>query len=133
MPLVDVEQEDVEELQAGRMAFEAHPGEEPSGVTRTMTDTVLAEPRACLDYAEVQGPNSFLPLETLRAPALLVIEAKVGPARLIDTFLFRADGSWGIGRTVSEAEGRNDYAGESDSTRYMGQKVWTKDEDSNSL
>ena len=89
-------------LQAGRMAFEAHPGEEPSVVTRTMTDTVLAEPRARLDYAEVRDPTSFLPLETLRAPALLVIAAKVGPARLIDNFLLRADGRWDTGRTVSE-------------------------------
>jgi pantoate--beta-alanine ligase len=98
-------------LQAGRMAFEAHPGKEPSVVTRTMTDIVLAEPRAHLDYAEVHDSNSFLPLETLHAPALLVIAAKVGSARLIDNFLLRADGSWDTGRTVSEEEGRNDYAG----------------------
>jgi pantoate--beta-alanine ligase len=89
-------------LQAGRMAFEVHPGEEPSVVTRTMTDTVLAEPRARLDYAEARDPNSFMSLETLRAPALLVIAAKVGPARLIDNFLLRADGSWDTGRTISE-------------------------------
>lgn len=89
-------------LQAGRMAFEVHPGEEPSVVTRTMTDTVLAEPRARLEYAEARDPNSFMSLETLRAPALLVIAAKVGPARLIDNFLLRADGSWDTGRTISE-------------------------------
>jgi pantoate--beta-alanine ligase len=89
-------------LQAGRMTFEAHPGEEPSVVTQAITDTVLAEPRARLDYTDVRDPNSFMPLETLRAPTLLVIAAKVGPARLIDNFLLRADGSWDTGRTVSE-------------------------------
>lgn len=89
-------------LQAGRMTFEAHPGEEPLVVTQAITNIVLAEPRARLDYTEVRDPNSFMPLETLRAPTLLVIAAKVGPARLIDNFLLRADGSWDIGRTVSE-------------------------------
>lgn len=88
-------------LQAGREAFEAHPGAEVSIVTRAMAERVRAEPRACLDYAEVHDPLSFVPLETLRAPALLVIAAKVGPARLIDNFLLRADGSWDTGIIVS--------------------------------
>jgi pantoate--beta-alanine ligase len=50
----------------------------------------------------MRDPTSFLPLETLRAPALLVIAAKVGPARLIDNFLLRADRRWETGRTVPE-------------------------------
>lgn len=40
-------------------------------------------------------------LEVLRAPALLLIAAKVGPARLIDNFLMRADGTWDIGIPVT--------------------------------
>lgn len=89
-------------LQAGRMAFEAYPEEGPSAVVKAMSDTVLAEPRARLDYAQVRDPHSFMPLEELRAPALLLIAAKVGPARLIDNFLLRADGSWDTGIHVAE-------------------------------
>lgn len=84
-------------LQAGRAAFEAHPGEQASLVARAMTETIQAEPRARLDYAEVRDPSSFQLLEMLRAPVLLVIAAKIGPARLIDNFLLRADGSWDTG------------------------------------
>jgi pantoate--beta-alanine ligase len=89
-------------LQAGRMAFEAYPEEGPSAVVKAMSDTVLAEPRARLDYAQIRDPHSFMPLEELRAPALLLIAAKVGPARLIDNFLLRADGSWDTGIHVAE-------------------------------
>ncbi len=84
-------------LEAGRAAFDAHPGESASLATAAMRAVVEAEPRAQLDYAEVRDPASFLPRETLRAPAVLVIAAKVGPARLIDNFLLRADGSWETG------------------------------------
>jgi pantoate--beta-alanine ligase len=89
-------------LQAGRMAFEAYPEEGLSAVVKAMSDTVLAEPRARLDYAQVRDPHSFMPLEKLRAPALLLIAAKVGPARLIDNFLLHADGSWDTGIHVAE-------------------------------
>ncbi len=89
-------------LQAGRLPFEARPGDGPPAVARAMADTVSAEPRAVLDYAEVRDPNSFIPLETLHAPALLIIAARVGPARLIDNFLLRADGTWDTGILVSE-------------------------------
>jgi pantoate--beta-alanine ligase len=93
-------------LQAGRMVFEAHSQtrskEGGSAAVKAMSDTVLAEPRAHLDYAEVRDPGSFVQLEVLRAPALLLIAAKVGPARLIDNFLLRADGSWDIGIPVNQ-------------------------------
>jgi pantoate--beta-alanine ligase len=93
-------------LQAGRLAFEAQlevrSKEGVSAVVKAMTDTVSAEPRAHLDYAEVRDPSSFIQLEAPRAPALLLIAAKVGPARLIDNFLLRADGSWDIGIPVNE-------------------------------
>ena len=88
-------------LQAGRKAFETHLHGDPAIVAQAMADIVSAEPRAHLDYAEVRDPTSFMPLETLRAPALLVIAARVGPARLIDNFLLRADGSWDIGILAS--------------------------------
>ena len=66
-----------------------------------MTAVVAAEPRANLDYADVCDPDTFTPLTELRAPALLAIAAKVGPARLIDNFLLRADGTWDMGVSVS--------------------------------
>lgn len=89
-------------LQAGRIAFEANPKEGPSAVVKAMTSTVLEEPLAYLDYAEVRDPNSFKQLEILRSPALLLIAAKIGPARLIDNFLLRADGSWDTGILITE-------------------------------
>jgi pantoate--beta-alanine ligase len=89
-------------LQAGRLEFEAHSHSRVSEVVRVMIDTILAEPRAHLDYAEVRDPDSFMQLEVLRAPALLLIAARVGPARLIDNFLLRTDGSWDIGIPVNE-------------------------------
>ncbi len=84
-------------LQAGRAAFEKNPGERASLATRAMIDTVQSEPRAHLDYAEIRDPRSFLTRETLAAPALLLIAANVGPARLIDNFLLREDGTWDTG------------------------------------
>ncbi len=89
-------------LEAGRMVFEAHPNEGPPAVVKAMTDTVLAEPRAQLDYVDIRDPNDFMQLEVLRAPALLLIAAKVGPARLIDNFLLRADGTWDTGIPATE-------------------------------
>ena len=84
-------------LQAGRLQFEAHLYADASLVVRAMIDIVETESLAHLDYAEVRDPNSFVPLKALHAPALLLIAAKVGPARLIDNFLLHADGSWDIG------------------------------------
>lgn len=89
-------------LQAGRVAFEAHPKDGPLTVTQAMTQAVLEEPRAHLEYAEVRDPGSFTRLEELRAPALLLIAARVGPARLIDNFLLRPDGTWDSGIRVTE-------------------------------
>jgi pantoate--beta-alanine ligase len=88
-------------LQVGRTAFETHPHGDPAIVEQAMADVVSTEPRARLDYALVREPTSFLPLETLRAPALLAIATWVGPVRLIDNFLLCADGSWDIGILAS--------------------------------
>jgi pantoate--beta-alanine ligase len=85
-------------LHAGRAAFEAHLSGDPQVVTQAMIDVVTAEPLARLDYAEVRDPATFLPLETLKAPALLLIAASVGPARLIDNFVLHADETWDTGR-----------------------------------
>jgi len=93
-------------LQAGRTAFEAHlkarSKEGVSAVVRAMTGTVVAEPRARLDYAEVRDPDSFMQLEALRARRCCSSRQRFGPARLIDNFLLRTDGSWDIGIPVNE-------------------------------
>lgn len=90
-------------LQAGRAAFEAHLSGDPQVVTQAMIDVVTAESLARLDYAEVRDPATFLPLETLKAPALLLIAASVGPARLIDNFVLHADETWDAGRLATNS------------------------------
>jgi pantoate--beta-alanine ligase len=88
-------------LEAGRAVFDEHPGEPASLASNAMRAVVATELLAQLDYAEVRDPSSFLRQEMLQAPAVLVIAARVGPARLIDNFLLRADGSWDTGVLVS--------------------------------
>ena len=84
-------------LIAGQRAFEERVPEGPAGVVRIMQEIVASEPRATLDYVEVRDPGTFLPLERLQAPALLLVAATVGATRLIDNFLLRADGAWETG------------------------------------
>jgi pantoate--beta-alanine ligase len=84
-------------LQAGRLQFTAHPLAGTSQAIKAMIDTIQSEPQVRLAYAEIRDPDSFAPLEVLRAPALLLIAAKVGSTRLIDNFLLRTDGTWDTG------------------------------------
>jgi pantoate--beta-alanine ligase len=88
-------------LQAGAAACERQPAGSVADIIAAMAQVVAAEPRAHLDYADVCDPHTFAPMTELRAPALLAIAAKVGPARLIDNFLLRADGSWEKGVSVA--------------------------------
>jgi pantoate--beta-alanine ligase len=85
-------------LQAGRAVFDSYPSAAPQAVTRAMIDRVNREPLARLDYAEIRDPVTFLPLENLRAPALLLVAASIGPIRLIDNFVLCADGTWDTGK-----------------------------------
>jgi pantoate--beta-alanine ligase len=84
-------------LQAGKAAFELRPPRGVSDIQRAMVETVSAEPGAMLDYVDVCNPDTFAPLETVHAPALLAIAARVGSTRLIDNFLLRPDGTWDEG------------------------------------
>jgi pantoate--beta-alanine ligase len=86
-------------LQAGRTVFDNYPSAAPQAVTRAMINILSTERLTRLDYAEVRDPATFLPLETLRAPALLLIAASIGPTRLIDNFVLHADGTWDTGQT----------------------------------
>lgn len=85
-------------LLAGRTVFDNYPSATPQTVTGAMIEIINTEPLARLDYVEVRDPATFLPLETLRAPALLLIAASVGPTRLIDNFVLHADGTWDTGQ-----------------------------------
>lgn len=85
-------------LLAGRAVFDNYPSATPQTVTGAMIEIINTEPLARLDYVEVRDPATFLPLETLRAPALLLIAASVGPTRLIDNFVLHADGTWDTGQ-----------------------------------
>lgn len=85
-------------LQAGRAVFDSYPSAGPQAVTRAMIDIVNTEPLARLDYAEVREPTTFLPLETLRAPALLLIAASIDSTHLIDNFVLHTDGTWDTGQ-----------------------------------
>ena len=66
-----------------------------------MQAIIATEPLAQLDYIELRDPTTFLPLTRLTAPAVLLIAAHIGPARLIDNFLLRADHTWDEGVTAS--------------------------------
>lgn len=84
-------------LEAGRRAFDTHPQGDPQSVIQAMVDTIAGEPCARLDYAEARDPQSFLPLQSLHPPALLLIAVNIGQTRLIDNFALREDGSWDRG------------------------------------
>lgn len=84
-------------LLAGKQTFEDRASRRPDDVIKAMQEVVASEPLVTLDYAEVRDPGSFLPLEDLQAPALLLIAAAAGSTRLIDNFLLRADGTWDTG------------------------------------
>lgn len=86
-------------LMAGKCVFEERSPEGPAGVVSAMRAVIARESLVTLDYAEVRDPDTFLPLENLQAPALLLIAASLGATRLIDNFLLRADGTWDTGVT----------------------------------
>jgi len=53
-------------------------------ILETVRSTVNSEPLAKLDYAELVDADSFESLDFVRAPALLLIGARIGSTRLID-------------------------------------------------
>ena len=91
-------------LAAGRAAI-TNGVTDAEAVRAVMRDTIAAEPLATLDYADVVAPDTFVPLTMMQPPALLAIVARVGKPRLLDNYLWRADGSWDVGEIVNEAQG----------------------------
>ncbi len=72
-------------------------GEQNTDLVRAALARVIAgESRAHLDYADVCDPSAMLPLARIDPgqAVLLVLAARVGPARLIDNFLRHPDGRW---------------------------------------
>ena len=57
---------------------------DPRALRALMEQVVAAEPRATLDYAVVADPKTFVDADAAVEGALLLIAARVGPARLID-------------------------------------------------
>src|SRR5262249_5927740 len=84
-------------LQAGQATFMANSPDGPQAVRQAMIDVIAREPLAKLDYAEIRDPGSFLPLEILQAPALLLLAVSISTTRLIDNFALIADGTWNTG------------------------------------
>lgn len=95
-------------LRGGVAAFESRPAGGIAAVQRAIIETIATEPRAILDYADICDPDTFESLTDLRAPALLAIAARVGPARLIDNMLLRRDGTWDLGETIAVPTERNE-------------------------
>jgi pantoate--beta-alanine ligase len=86
-------------LAAGRAAIDQ--GERQAEAIRAIMRAVIAsEPLATLDYVDVVDPTTFVPLERVEPPTLLALVAKVGKPRLLDNYLWRADGTWEIGVTA---------------------------------
>jgi pantoate--beta-alanine ligase len=70
-------------LAAARTSYES--GQRSgSALTQILRDTIAAEPLARLDYAAVVDPETLLPLQTIRTPALAAVAAWIGGTRLID-------------------------------------------------
>jgi pantoate--beta-alanine ligase len=87
-------------LQAGQATFMTNPPDGPRAVRQAMIDVIAREPLAKLDYAEVRDPRSFLPLETLQTPAVLLLAVSIGTTRLIDNFALNTEGTWNTGTFV---------------------------------
>lgn len=63
-----------------------------SEILEIVRSTVRSERLAKLDYAELVDADSFEPLDFARAPALLLIAARIGETRLIDNLSIERTG-----------------------------------------
>ena len=86
-------------LEAGRHAID-HGERRAESIRNTMRAVVEREPLATLDYVDVVHPESFVAMNKVTAPELLPIVVRIGKPRLLDNYLWHADGSWEIGQEV---------------------------------
>jgi len=75
-------------------------------VIQALHTVIATEPQAHLDYVEVRDPQTFLPLEILQAPAVLLIAVHIGSTRLIDNFVLHLDGTWDTAMLTSHLQAR---------------------------
>ena len=83
---------------------------DPAAIERSLRETLTANPALRLDYAAVVHPETLLPVQDLRAGALVAVAASIGGTRLIDNLLLspappetRPDG-----RSESKSETRSE-------------------------
>ncbi|GCE20277.1 pantoate--beta-alanine ligase [Dictyobacter kobayashii] len=89
-------------LKAAQMAVEFQQQTNIQKIIQAVQKVVNNEAGVQLDYIDLRDPTTFLPLETLKAPALLLIAVRVGTTRLIDNFVLHADGTWDTGTIASQ-------------------------------
>ncbi|GCE13398.1 pantoate--beta-alanine ligase [Tengunoibacter tsumagoiensis] len=94
-------------LQAGRKLFESDPTTDTRLVLQAMQTVIAQEPLARLEYIELRHAETFLSLERLQAPALLLLAVSIGATRLIDNFIYRTHGSWDTGQVLYSSSETN--------------------------
>ncbi|MBA3822754.1 MAG: pantoate--beta-alanine ligase [Ktedonobacterales bacterium] len=88
-------------LAAGRFASDTGMHDAKS-MLAAMRAVIAAEPLATLDYVDVVDPATFVPRDHGGPGSLLVLVAQVGKPRLLDNYLWRADGTWDTGSVAEE-------------------------------
>jgi len=67
-------------------------GERDAGrIRRIIAGEIEKEPLACIGYVEVVDASSLRPVERIERPVLAAVAVKIGPARLIDNFMYPED------------------------------------------
>jgi pantoate--beta-alanine ligase len=67
-------------------------GERDAGRIRIIiAGEIEKEPLACIGYVEVVDASSLRPVERIDRPVLAAVAVKIGPARLIDNFMYPED------------------------------------------
>jgi pantoate--beta-alanine ligase len=67
-------------------------GERDAGrIRRIIAGEIEKEPLACIGYVEVVDASSLRPVERIDRPVLAAVAVKIGPARLIDNFMYPED------------------------------------------
>ena len=67
-------------------------GERDAGRIRIIiAGEIEKEPLACIGYVEVVDASSLRPVERIERPVLAAVAVKIGPARLIDNFMYPED------------------------------------------